>query len=136
MPLLPGFRFGPSEVLTPLGAGGMGEVHRARDTQLQRDVAVKVLPELLASDPERLARHALDGRLMSAAMRIPSDGQTIEAAAPVPLFAAGVGAAFQRLSGPQYMVAVEGKRFLMNRLTEETFTSPITVILNWKPPSR
>ena len=75
---------------------------------------------------------ALDGRLMSVSIRIASDGQTIDAAAPVPLFAARVGAAVQRLSGPQYMVAVDGKRFLMNRLTEETHTSPITVILNWK----
>jgi serine/threonine protein kinase len=51
-----GTRLGPHEILTPIGAGGMGEVYRARDTKLQRDVALKVLPDLFANDPERLAR--------------------------------------------------------------------------------
>ncbi len=73
MLLLPGFRFGPSEALTPLGAGGMGEVYRARDTKLQRDVAVKVLPELLASDPERLARFQREAQLL-ASLNYPNIG--------------------------------------------------------------
>ena len=51
-----GDRLGPYEVVDALGAGGMGEVYRARDTQLKRDVAIKVLPEAFAQDPERLAR--------------------------------------------------------------------------------
>jgi serine/threonine protein kinase len=50
-----GTRFGPYEIVAPLGAGGMGEVCRARDTKLDRDVALKILPDLFAKDPERLA---------------------------------------------------------------------------------
>ena len=55
-PLTSGARLGPYEILSPLGAGGMGEVYRARDTKLQRDVAIKVLPSSVAGDPARLAR--------------------------------------------------------------------------------
>ena len=51
MTLAAGSRLGPYEVLAPLGAGGMGEVYRARDTRLAREVAIKVLPSELASDP-------------------------------------------------------------------------------------
>src|SRR6202521_2657269 len=56
MTLAAGTRLGPYEILSPLGAGGMGEVYRARDSKLKRDVAVKVLPHSLAGDPEALAR--------------------------------------------------------------------------------
>jgi len=56
MPIGPGSKPGPYEVVAPLGAGGMGEVYRARDTRLHRDVALKVLPDAFAADPERLAR--------------------------------------------------------------------------------
>ena len=56
MPLSAGTRLGPYEILAPIGAGGMGEVYRARNTKLDRDVAVKVLPAAVARDPEPLAR--------------------------------------------------------------------------------
>ena len=56
MPLSSGDKLGPYEILAPLGAGGMGEVYRARDSKLNREVAIKVLPAALAQDPERLAR--------------------------------------------------------------------------------
>ena len=56
MSLAPGTRLGPYEIVAPLGAGGMGEVWRARDTKLDREVALKFLPASFAKDPERLAR--------------------------------------------------------------------------------
>lgn len=56
MPVIEGVRLGPYEVLAPLGAGGMGEVYRARDTRLGRDVAIKVLPASFSSDRDRLQR--------------------------------------------------------------------------------
>jgi serine/threonine protein kinase len=56
MSITPGTRFGPYEVVEPIGAGGMGEVYRATDTNLKRDVALKMLPESLLSDANRLAR--------------------------------------------------------------------------------
>ena len=62
MPLKPGIQLGPYEILAPLGAGGMGEVYRARDTRLQREVAVKVLPASFAADAERLRRFELEAR--------------------------------------------------------------------------
>src|SRR5829696_4998386 len=66
MPLKPGSRFGPYEIGAAIGAGGMGEVYRARDTRLHRDVAIKVLPDLFASDPERLARFEREARTLAA----------------------------------------------------------------------
>ena len=65
MPISPGTRLGPYEVLAPIGAGGMGEIHRARDVRLGREVAVKVLPQGLASDPERLARFEREVRAVA-----------------------------------------------------------------------
>src|SRR5918912_693525 len=66
MALGPGTRLGAYEILSLLGAGGMGEVYRARDTKLGRDVALKVLPELFASDPERLARFEREAKTLAA----------------------------------------------------------------------
>jgi serine/threonine protein kinase/Tfp pilus assembly protein PilF len=63
--LAPGTRVGPYEVLAPLGAGGMGEVWRARDPRLERDVAIKALPSAFAQNPERLARFEREARLLA-----------------------------------------------------------------------
>ena len=66
MTLAAGSRLGPYEILAPIGAGGMGEVYRARDTRLKRDVAIKVLPESVASDPARLARFEREAQAVAA----------------------------------------------------------------------
>jgi serine/threonine protein kinase/tetratricopeptide (TPR) repeat protein len=65
MTLATGTHLGPYEVLAPLGAGGMGEVYRARDTRLGRDVAIKVLPDAVARDPDRLARFEREARTVA-----------------------------------------------------------------------
>jgi eukaryotic-like serine/threonine-protein kinase len=66
MALSAGDILGPYEILAPLGAGGMGEVYRARDTQLEREVAIKALPGALAHDPERLARFDREAKILAA----------------------------------------------------------------------
>jgi serine/threonine protein kinase/tetratricopeptide (TPR) repeat protein len=66
MPLTTGARLGPYEVVSPLGAGGMGEVYRARDTRLDRDVAIKVLPERMAQDPVALSRFEREAKSLAA----------------------------------------------------------------------
>ncbi|MFN0150168.1 MAG: protein kinase domain-containing protein [bacterium] len=65
MSLTPGTRLGPYEILAPLGAGGMGEVYRARDTALDREVAIKLLPDAFAHDAERLARFEREAKMLA-----------------------------------------------------------------------
>ncbi len=69
MALAPGVRLGPYAIVSALGAGGMGEVWRATDTKLKRDVAVKVLPSALAADPERLARFQREAEVLAVLKR-------------------------------------------------------------------
>ena len=66
MSLTAGTRLGPYEVMSPIGAGGMGEVYRAKDTRLGREVAIKVLPESLSGDPDALARFEREARAVAA----------------------------------------------------------------------
>src|SRR5215469_5872733 len=66
MALTSGAKLGPYEILSPLGAGGMGEVYRARDIKLGRDVAIKTLPSKYANDPDRLARLRREARTLAA----------------------------------------------------------------------
>ena len=65
MSLRPGSRLGPYEVTAQIGQGGMGEVYRARDTKLDRDVALKALPEAFTSDPDRLARFERKAKVLA-----------------------------------------------------------------------
>src|SRR5262250_2266064 len=65
MPLSPGIRLGPYEIVAPLGAGGMGEVYRARDTRLDRTVAIKILPQHLSNDPVRKQRFEREAKTIS-----------------------------------------------------------------------
>src|SRR5262245_34707680 len=66
MPLTPGTRVGHYEIIRTIGAGGMGEVYRARDTKLHRDVAIKSLPDIVASDPHRIGRFEREAQLLAA----------------------------------------------------------------------
>src|SRR5580700_5793531 len=66
MPLSPGDKLGPYEIVSQIGAGGMGEVYRARDTRLGRDVALKILPAELANDTARRQRFELEARAVAA----------------------------------------------------------------------
>ena len=84
MVLSAGARLGAYEILAPLGAGGMGEVYRARDTALNREVAIKVLPEAFASDADRLARFSREAQTL-ASLNHPNIAQIhgLEASGPV-----------------------------------------------------
>ncbi|MGO9255121.1 MAG: protein kinase domain-containing protein [Bryobacteraceae bacterium] len=66
MPLSPGDKLGPYEIVAPLGAGGMGEVYRARDAKLNRDVAIKVLPAALSADAQYMARFEREAQMLAA----------------------------------------------------------------------
>ena len=65
MTLAAGTRLGPYEILSLLGAGGMGEVYRARDTKLKREVALRVLPEAFAQDDQRMARFEREAQVLA-----------------------------------------------------------------------
>ena len=82
MPLTSGSGLGPYEVLDPLGAGGMGEVYRVRDTRLDRTVAIKGLPEVFARNPERLARFDREAKLLASLSHALFRGVRIESGIP------------------------------------------------------
>jgi Tol biopolymer transport system component len=86
-------------------------------------------------DGRELFYIALDGKLMAVPIRPSADGRSIEAATPVALFATRVGGAIRGTYLQQYVVSPKGDRFLMNTVTSEASVAPVTVILNWRPPS-
>ena len=73
MSLEPGTTLGVYEVLSAIGAGGMGEVYKARDTKLDRDVALKILPDAFVNDPERLARFQREALYWTRHHAVPTD---------------------------------------------------------------
>jgi serine/threonine protein kinase len=78
MALAAGTKLGPYEIVALIGAGGMGEVYRAKDTKLKREVALKVLPEAFAADPERMARFQREAEVLVSAVPNFSRQQTVE----------------------------------------------------------
>ena len=110
MALTSGTRLGPYEIHSAIGAGGMGEVYRASDTKLHRDLALKVLPESFAHDPERLARFQREARVL-ASLNHPNIAAI-------------------------YSLEESAGRFLINAPQGETDTRPITVVLNWQAELR
>ena len=105
------------------GPGGKIRVSPAGGTQVR-----------WRADGKELFYIARDGQLMAVPARFSPDGQALEVAAPLTLFMTHLGDPELNLSRQQYMVAPDGQRFLMNTVTDETVTAPITIVLNWKPP--
>src|SRR5215211_1458529 len=106
-----GTRIGPYEVVAAIGAGGMGEVYRARDTRLNRDVALKILPEIFAADPERLARFEREAQVL-ASLNHPHIAQIhgIEEGPPEGgPYDSGVGGGFSRPVRALVMEFVDGE---------------------------
>ena len=141
MPLVAGTRLGPYEIQSAIGAGGMGEVYRARDTKLDRDVAIKILPEGFAIDPERIARFQREAKTL-ASLNHPNIGGIYgleEAAVAVrgsaTRFEPDVAKPLFPIPGNEvrrsYAPSADGRRFLITRPLETT-TEPITVVLNWQ----
>jgi eukaryotic-like serine/threonine-protein kinase len=126
MPFSVGMKLGTYEIVAPLGAGGMGEVYRARDSKLKRDVAIKVLPDAFARDAERVARFQREAEVLASLNH-------------------------SHIGGIYDIAEFGDSRFLVLELVEgETLADriargpipleeadeappPITVILNWKP---
>ena len=80
MTLTAGTKLGPYEILAPIGAGGMGEVYRARDERLKRDIAIKVLPPELAEDSERRGRFEREARTRPRGYRIRTSSRSTTSA--------------------------------------------------------
>ena len=80
MALTPGTRLGPYEVTAKIGAGGMGEVYRATDTRLDRTVAIKVLPEHVASDPDLKQRFEREAEILDLRVILDLDGRWVDRA--------------------------------------------------------
>ncbi|MBK9243217.1 MAG: serine/threonine-protein kinase [Acidobacteria bacterium] len=106
-----GTRLGPYEIVAPLGAGGMGEVYRARDTKLNRDVAIKVLPEAFALDADRLARFTREAQVL-ASLNHPNIAQIYgieETTSEVGRGVSGAGPTSEVVSRALVMELVEGR---------------------------
>ena len=83
-------------------------------------------------DGKELFYIGLDDRLMAVPIQVTPNSQSVEPGVPIPLFVTRIGGALQNFNEREYLVSTDGQRFLMNTVTDEASTSPITVILNWK----
>jgi serine/threonine protein kinase len=143
MTLGAGTQIGPYEVISPLGAGGMGEVWRARDTRLNREVAIKVLPPSFATDEDRLRRFEQEALATSALnhlniLTVYDIGTHDGAPYIVAELLEGEELREQMnillkedRPGNQYAVTSDGQRFLINSPIAATGGSPISVVINW-----
>jgi serine/threonine protein kinase len=111
--LASGTRFGPYQISAPLGAGGMDKVYRATDTNLARQVAIRVLPHVVAADADRLARFDREAKTL-AVLNHPN-------------------IAANRSNGywPNYDVTPDGKRLMMIRGTTQEAATRVNVVLDW-----
>ena len=142
--LTPGTHLGPFEILSALGEGGMGAVYRARDTKLNREVAIKVLLPAVANDAERLARFSREAQVLASLNHSniahihgleESDGVRALVMELVALFQTHiVGGGVDTGIGRQYDVTRDG-RFLINSVVDEV-TAPIALLQNWRPPAK
>jgi hypothetical protein len=128
----PGQRLGRYVISARLGEGGMGEVYRARDTKLGRDVAIKVLSASFTSDPDRRARFEREARML-AALNPPYIGAIygVEelALSPDPAPPVALALILELVEGE---TLADGRRFLINTPTGDAAAVPITVVLNWQ----
>src|SRR5262245_58176814 len=137
MSLSAGARLGPYEIVSVIGVGGMGEVYRSHDGKLQRDVALKVLPELFASDADRLSRFEREARVLGSLNHSNiahiyglDESSGVRASAPKRLFALAEG-----LGSPivdQYAVTQDGRSFLIAEPIRGRGVEPISIIVNWR----
>ncbi len=140
MTLIPGTRLGFYEIVAPIGAGGMGEVYRAKDTKLNRDVAIKVLPESFALDADRVARFTREAQVL-ASLNHPNIahiyGIENNAIAMELVEGEDLSAIISRHGHPEAesdssRLRDRRCRFLVNAATDAVVTAPITLLLNWK----
>jgi serine/threonine protein kinase len=146
MSVTPGVRLGEYEILGLLGAGGMGEVYRARDLRLGRDVAIKVLRADLAPDPERVDRFERETRMLASLNHPHIAGiygivESSGTPALVLELVEGPTLADRIASGPVPMPMaldrqthgrIDGTRFLVNVPPGAEDVTPITIVLNWQ----
>ena len=127
MSLKPGVRLGPYEIAAQIGAGGMGEVYRATDTNLKRQVAIKVLPASVSADPDRLARFQREAEVL-AALNHPN----IAAIYGLEKSAGVTALIMELVEGPTLAdrIARDG-RFLMIKGELPGIASELVVVQNW-----
>ena len=126
MTLSPGTRLGPYEITTPIGAGGMGEVYKAKDTRLDRSVAIKILPAEVSADPDRRARFEREARTI-AGLSHPHICALFDVGEAVPSGGSAI-------SDPRSPISAPVSYLVMEHLKGETLAqrlAHITLIQHW-----